>query len=588
MARIARLMGFSRTTEFEEAVLARLTAVTVRTSDLFRDAPALSSGQGSLVFTGGDDDPDTLRTLSRLGYREPAAVTAAVRAWHFGRYPAMRSTAARERLTELTPALLETFARVGNPDQAVRAFDALLKGLPAGVQLLAMLASNRQLLDLLALILGAAPRLAETFARRPHVVDALIDPNPAWEMDRRAFAAGLAATIDQAADFEDALDRARRFAAEQRFLVATRLLMRRLGTEAAGAAFSDLAEVVVEALFARVRDEFARQHGAVPGGRAAIVAFGRLGSREMTMTSDLDLIVVYDHAAGAASSDGRKPLSPMQYYTRLTQRLVAALSAPTAQGAAYAVDLRLRPSGRAGPLATHVEAFARYQAEDAWTWEHMALSRARSIAGDRALRERVAATVAGLIARPRDGQSLARDISDMRERVAEARGDRGPWALKTARGGLIDAEFVAQYVVLAGLERRAGEPTAATLARAVAEGALPSAPGGDLVRAADLQGALLQGLRVADDRPFDPAGAPEGLKAFLAALGDEAAAASLARLGGSPPPGAAREPMSFAALEARLRDVQEAARRAARLVLADRDDMPSRTEAGAGATERPS
>lgn len=579
LARIARLMGEADVDRFETAVRETLEGVARRYSQLFEEAPALSGETGSLVFTGGDDDPDTLETLRRLGFREPERVTAAVRAWHFGRFPATRSTAARERLTELTPALLEAFARGGNPDAGFNAFDALLRALPAGVQLFAILASNRQLLDLLALILGAAPRLAETFARRPHVVDALLDPGFFAEAAQtEPPAARLAAGMAEARDYEDALNRVRLFAAEQRFLVSVRLVSGSLGPAAAGEAFSDLAEAAVAALDAATVAEFRRQHGTVPGGSHAIVAFGRLGSREMTAGSDLDLLVVYDHDPDAAASDGPRPLPPSQYYTRLTQRLVAALSAPTAEGVAYAVDLRLRPSGRAGPLATHIEAFRHYQANEAWAWEHLALARARPICGDAGPAAAARAAIAEALARPREPAALAGDIAAMRDRVDENRGARTIWELKTAPGGLMDCEFAAQFLVLRGLAKAEGEPTAATLWRAAAAGAVERQSGACLAYAAALQGAVLQTLRVADDRPFDPAAAPEGMKQLVvrtAQAGIEEFVRRHAEAGEAFAefivPTAAGNPAAdtlFAAFEAHLEGVQERARAAFRRTVA--------------------
>jgi [glutamine synthetase] adenylyltransferase / [glutamine synthetase]-adenylyl-L-tyrosine phosphorylase len=559
LARIARLMGFSVVARFEEALRRVLSGVAERYSELFEDAPALSGDVGSLVFTGGDDDPDTLKTLAGMGYAEPSTVTSTIRAWHFGRFPATRSTKARERLTEITPALLQALAETGNPDAALRALDSLLKGLPAGVQLFSLLASNPDLLKLLALILGSAPRLAETFARRPHVVDALIDPAFYTETaERGELEERLRLAISEAKSFEDALDRVRRFAGEQRFLIATRLLTRTLAPEEAGFAFSDLAEVVLAALLPLVEEEFARQHGHIAGARSAILAMGRLGSREMTAGSDLDLIVIYDSEEGAGESDGRRPLAPTQYYARLTQRLVAALSAPTAEGVAYPVDLRLRPSGRAGPLATHERTFERYQSEEAWTWEHMALARARCVAGDASLSDEVEAIIERVLAAPRDPRQVGEAVRDMRAKI-QAERSGGRWDLKLARGGLVDVEFAAQFALLTGLPRQAGEPVAETLRRAAEAGAIGREDGEALARAGRLQGAMMQGLRAAEDRPFRPEQASAGLKAFLVQV------AEMAEQGAAPgdedAPGLrkARSIGSFAALETLLADVQEAA-----------------------------
>jgi glutamate-ammonia-ligase adenylyltransferase len=555
-ARIARLMGFREPGEFEAALRSVLDAVARRTSDLFTGAQELSTETGSLVFTGGDDDPETLESLRRLGFKDPQNVTATVRAWHFGRFAAMRSTAARESLTEITPALLSAFARGGNPDAALRAFDSLLKALPAGAQLFALLTNNRHLLDLLATILSAAPRLAQMFTRRPHVVDALIDPaSPNRAMTAHEVSQKLSVRLAETARFEAALDQARLVAAEQRFMISVGLLNGTISPAQAARRFSDLAEAVVGALFDLTLAEFERQHGRLPAGQAALLAFGRLGSREMTAGSDLDLIVIYDHAEDAAMSDGQRPLAPSQYFTRLTQRLVAALSAPTAEGVAYQVDLRLRPSGRAGPLATRLAALAHYQLNEAWTWEHMAMSRGRPIAGGAELIEQVSAVLDRIVAAPRDRETLAGDVADMRARIEREKPAANEFDVKLARGGLVDCEFAAQFLVLAGLGREAGESTAETLRRAVREGHASSAHGEVLAAAVELQGAVLQVLRIAEDKAFDPATGSDALKMLLASFASDEASEGTG------------EVLSFDALRRRLMSAQDQARAALEAVL---------------------
>ena len=542
LSRIARLCGLDVVSQFEEEARSRLNRVASRYAALFEDEPALSADAGNLVFTGDEDDPETLGTLRRMGFCDPEYVTKTIRAWHFGRFPAMRSTTARERLTNITPALLKAFADAGDGDAAVRSFDAILRGLPAGVQLFALLSARRELLDLLAMILGAAPRLAEAFARRPQVVASLIDPafyDPAG--DRETFASRLDESLSQASGLEDVLDRVRLFASEQRFLIAVRLLTGTATPADVGIAFSDLAELVANRLLDHVGAEFSNRHGRIAGGQIGLLAMGRLGSREMTATSDLDLIVIYDHHPDAQASDGEKPLAPSQYYTRLTQRLVAALSAPTAEGIAYPVDLRLRPSGRAGPLATHVQAFERYQVDEAWTWEHLALSRARMIGGDADLCGRVEAIIARVVRAGRDLQVLRTDLLDMRNRVQSERGAADRWSLKTVPGGLIDVEFAAQFAVLAGLERHSGEPTSQTLRRAAADKGLADGDWMILAEASEFQSALMQLTRSASDGPFQHDEAPSGFRDFLSRQ--------------------MKEP-DFSVLSARLSDIQDAAEQA--------------------------
>ncbi|MBV9198595.1 MAG: glutamine-synthetase adenylyltransferase, partial [Alphaproteobacteria bacterium] len=264
--------------------------------------------------------------------------------------------------------------------------------------------------------------------------------------------AGLAAELAQVMtnlrDFEDALDKLRRWAREKRFQVGVQLLRRALDGAHAGAALADIAETAIAALLPRVEADFARRHGRVPGGAFAVIGMGRLGSREMTLASDLDLILIYDAPPGTDSSDGPHPLQVSAYFARLSQRLISAITAATAEGRLYDVDMRLRPSGEAGPIASHFTGFARYQSESAWTWEHMALTRARPVAGDAQLCRRISEVIAAVLCSPRDREKLVIDVADMRRRIADENARPWRWDLRNRQGGLIDLEFIVQFLML--------------------------------------------------------------------------------------------------------------------------------------------
>ncbi|MET0313448.1 MAG: bifunctional [glutamine synthetase] adenylyltransferase/[glutamine synthetase]-adenylyl-L-tyrosine phosphorylase [Hansschlegelia sp.] len=522
--RFAWFAGYPGRDAFTEALTKRQKIVQRHYARLFEDAPPLAATLGSLVFTGEEDDPETLSTIAGLGYAEPASVSSTVRGWHRGRYPSTHGPRARELLTELTPALLDAFARSGRPDAALNGFDKVLERTHAGVALLALIRANPEILTLLAGVLGAAPRLSEMLARRPRVLDALLDPAffghlpTREELDERARRA-----LAEARSYEDALDRARIAAQEMKALIALRVASGVVAAEQAGQAFARTADAMVSALFAHVEEELARAHGRIKGGTAALVALGKLGGEEMTAASDLDLILLYDHPDAAKDSDGARPLSPSQYYARLTQRLVAAISAPTGEGVLYDVDFRLRPSGRAGPLATRLRAFEAYQADEAETWEHMALSRARVIAGPVAFRRQVGRAIGKVLLRPRDAATLAKDVSAMRALLDKEKGAGGPWNLKHAPGGLVDVEFVAQALQLAfAAERPDLLFTAAVpaLDRARDAGVLDVEDWSKLRSGARLQQDLTQVLRLAIDGPFDAREAGEGLKQLLARTGE--------------------------------------------------------------------
>ena len=448
IARIGVFLGYPQADAFVADLLGHLTSVERHYAELFEHAPSLS-GPGNLVFTGVEDDPETLRTLSRLGFNKPPPVAALLRGWHHGRLRATRSQRAREILTELVPELLRTFGATPHPDTALLRFDQFLSRLPAGVQFFSLFHANPGLLELVAEIMAGAPRLAEQLAQHPALLDPVLTEGFfAAPPERSALAADLDQVLAVARDYEDTLDGLRRWTGERRFQVGVQLLRRALDGRQTGEILADIAETALAALLPAVEAEFARRHGRVPGGVLAVIGMGRLGSREMTLASDLDLILIYDLPPGSEMSDGPHPLPIASYYARLSQRLIGAITAPTAEGRLYEVDMRLRPSGASGPIASNLPSFTRYQRESAWTWEHMALTRARPVAGDPALRMRIADAIGSVLASKRDALRLLVDVADMRRRIANENPRPSLWDLKNRRGGLIDLEFIVQYLQL--------------------------------------------------------------------------------------------------------------------------------------------
>jgi glutamate-ammonia-ligase adenylyltransferase len=516
--RIAHMLGYESGDRFAADFRAALHLVEGHYAALFEAAPELSRGVGNLVFTGDVDDPSTLETLHDLGFERPSDICRVIRTWHFGRYRATQSAEARERLTELTPALLEAFGQTRRADEALMRFDEFLSGLPAGIQLFSLLQSNQALLHLLATIMGAAPRLAAIITRRAHVFDGLLDPGLMAELPNKAYLAMRLDAFMQGADLhEERLDRLRIFAAEQKFLIGVRLLTGAIDAVRAGKAFSDLADLTIGAALDAVVSEFAVRHGKVAGGQVAILGMGKLGSRELTAGSDVDLILLYDHDEDADESDGDKGLAPSHYYARLTQRLIAAVSAPTAEGVLYELDLRLRPSGNKGPVATHFDAFRKYQREEAWTWEKMALTRARSVAGDKDLCDRVDAEVAALIEAPHEQAKVFGDAVEMRATIATEKPPRDIWDLKLIPGGQIDLEFIAQCARLTGRIKPDRWPPTSTgdaLARLTDDFCDPQARD-ELVAAYELYLALTQITRLCLTGPLELDDVPPGLADLL-------------------------------------------------------------------------
>ncbi|HEU4985751.1 MAG TPA: bifunctional [glutamine synthetase] adenylyltransferase/[glutamine synthetase]-adenylyl-L-tyrosine phosphorylase [Rhizobiaceae bacterium] len=517
LERIAYMLGFDSAEAFSESFRKSLHLVEKHYAALFETAPELSRGVGNLVFTGDVDDPSTLQTLHELGFTRPSDICRVIRGWHFGRYRVTRSAEARERLTELTPALLEAFGQTRRADEAILRFDEFLAGLPAGIQLFSLLQSKPRLLDLLATIMGAAPRLAAIITHQPHVFDGLLDPALLSELPNKSYLAGRLETfLGGALNYEETLDRLRIFASEQKFLIGMRLLAGSIDADRAGKAFSDLADLTIGAAFEAVEKEFAVRHGRVPGGRSVILGMGKLGSRELTAGSDVDLILLYDHDPEADESDGEKPLAPSHYYARLTQRLISAVSAPTAEGVLYELDLRLRPSGNKGPVATHIESFRKYQRTDAWTWEHMALTRARAVAGEESFRREVEEEVRAVLSLPRDPRKLAKDAVEMRELLEEEKPPRDIWDLKLIPGGLIDLEFIAQVAVLSGkVEGEIGSASTGEVLSRLAPDFADAQVRQELSDAHRLYLVLTQIIRLCLTGPFEPDDVPPGLADLL-------------------------------------------------------------------------
>lgn len=476
LERFARFAGYPTRAAFETALLHHARRVQAHYALLFEAEADLSSEVGDLVFSGTGDDPATLATLEKLGFRDPERAVETVRGWHFGRRPAVRTARAREVLTELVPALMKALGGTAQPDAALDTLDRAFARMPAAIELLTILRSNERLRLLFADLLGTAPRLAETVAFSPHVLDAVIDPafvSPA--LDDAGVAAQYRPLVGRPGDYEDFLDRSRDAARQMRFVTGARLLSGILTPAGAGRAYSAIADTVIASALDTVADAFLAEHGAVPRGRIAILGLGRLGSRQLTADSDLDLVVVYDFDPENRTSTGARPLDAAVAYNRLTQRLVAALTVPTRRGRLYEIDLRLRPGGGQGPVAVQLRGFLAYQREEAELWEHMALTRARIVAGDAGLAEELADAVHATVSGHREPSVVNRAVREMRAVVEREKASSGPLDLKGAPGGLLDLDFLAQALVLGHAHNHAdlmGLDAIAVFARAADHGLL--------------------------------------------------------------------------------------------------------------------
>ncbi len=516
MAVIAAMFGESNLKRFEQQVSDCLRTVERHYAALFEAEPGLSSVDGNLVFTGEDADPETIQTLERMGYERPEDIVSIVRGWHKARVPALRTNQARQLLTELVPFLLDTFSKTQKPDQTVFSFDSFVNGLPAGIQLFAILNTNPELCTLLTRILDAAPRLADIVSRRPHVFDAMLEPGANNNLlESQTLETVMATAMERAAGFEGKLDAARQVAAEVRFQVGTRFFSGFDDWQTSARNFSQLAEVSIGKMLELVRHEFEQVHGRIAGSRICVLAMGRLGSNELTATSDLDLIFLYDAVDRGDESDGKKPLDVTSYYIRLMKRFITAMTAPTAQGVLYPVDFRLRPSGNAGPLATSAQAFFKYQANDAWMWEAQALTRARPVYGDESLCTQVADRISDIL----DGASQRFDtrssIAEMRALIDKEKCTGNIWDLKTVAGGLIDLEFIAQWVAIEFAHHTQQRNSTRQILSSISEAVVSEGQRQELLSAYDLYSEIMQLARICIGQDFERDDIPDGLATML-------------------------------------------------------------------------
>jgi glutamate-ammonia-ligase adenylyltransferase len=522
--RFACFLGYDSRDAFAKDLLGHLNVVQGHYGQLFEGDPTGTVKLPVADYSAGPNDPRLLQHLGTLGFKKPIMVAQTVQQWMLGDYRAFRRESTRNAFVEFVPALIVGLARAEEPDNAVTAFDRFLQALQRGGRLISLLSQNHDVVALVALILGAAPRLGDMLARQPQIMDGLIDPRFFGAMpDRRELSRRLAATLADADSYEEFLDRLRLFGQESLFLIGTRILSGTVSAQQASVAFADVAEGIVHTVHGLVTDRFAVQHGWIKDQETAILAMGRLGSREMTASSDLDLILLYDFDPERPDSDGPRSLHGAHYFARFTQRLISAFTTRTNYGVLYDVDMRLRPSGRAGPVASHIESFAEYQEREAWTWEHMALTRARVISAPSGFRTTIEEIIRGVLTRRRDGGAVANDVAEMRRAIALEKGEAEVWDLKYAAGGMVDIDFIAQYLQLV---HAADKPdildvsTLHVLDNAARLGVLPQSAAEILRPAARLYHDLTQILRLCVSERFKPETSGEGLLRIMARAGD--------------------------------------------------------------------
>ncbi len=533
LERFAVFMGYADATHFATALLFHLERVRARYAEVFEHVPDLPEHAGivsDLDFRGVDEAPAVTQTALRsLGFADIARITRAVRGWQAGHARALRSERARDVMAHILPSVLAALGRQPLPDIAFGRFDAFLARLPAGVQILSLFQRNPELLDRIAAVLGAAPSLSDYLAAHPSALDGLLTPEEATDP-----AHTLRVRLADARLLEDVIAIIRGSVREEEFAIAVATLEGRIDADAAGIHRAALADAALDALLDPVLADFATRFGRVQGGAIAVVALGKAGGCEMMSGSDLDLMLVYDHpeavtqshASRRALDRGARMLPASQWFVRAAHAYVAAVTAPGVDGQLYAVDMRLRPSGNKGPVAVSLGAFLSYHATDAWTWERMALTRARVVAGPAALRGRVEAAIHTAIVSPGEPDRIRADASAMRARMLRDLPPDGPWDVKLRAGGQVEVEFIAQVLQLIHARHDPGlcsPTTRIALARLHAAGHLPQADADLLIRADHLWRTIQGMLRITIGRGA-PAELPEATARPLLRAAAEAGA----------------------------------------------------------------
>jgi [glutamine synthetase] adenylyltransferase / [glutamine synthetase]-adenylyl-L-tyrosine phosphorylase len=526
---VARLDGLAD----GAALVAELTELTARTGRIYEELIGQSDLAPIPVAMPVSAMPVSAltRQLGQWGFPEPDTLAERIETWRDGRHAAIRSPQAVEAWDRLAPALLEAIAKSDDPMRAITRWERIIENVPSAITTFRLLGARHDLIERLVAALTLAPVLSDELARKPELLDTLIDKNA---LDLPGDVATIMARMQGAAvreDYEALLDAIRIVTGEIRFALGIQLIEGLADPLDIARALSRTAEAALQLAAKATVEEFAAKHGRIAGSELLILGLGRLGGGALTHASDLDIVYLFT-GDFAAMSDGARPLGGTIYYNRLASRVSAALSVPTAQGALYEVDTRLRPQGNQGPLAVSCEAFGKYQREAAWTWEHMALARARVLYGSAPARAELEALLGDVLHAPRDRTALREAVLGMRAEMAKHKPQNGPVDAKLARGGLVDIEFLVHYLQLRG-EAADGRPLAEAAAQALSpdlEQALAGLAAAGLV-AADLarphalmSRMLVAGRLLAPDGREPP---PSGARALARACGYDSYAALL-------------------------------------------------------------
>lgn len=510
LLKLAQFSGFADYATFQAELLEKLKFVHNNFSTSFCGQGSLGNEDGTLSFTGVENNPETVETIRKMGFKTPDTISEVIQSWHRGARRATRTKRARELITELTPALLKALAATTHPDQAFHNFDVFLSKLPAGIQIFSLFQANPHLLHHIAIIMGSAPAMAESLGKNVNLLDTILTADFFSEFPgKQELFTELSNMLLLTRDFEDEMDAVRRFKSEKQFQAGVQLLHHKVRAHEARHYLSDVAEVCIEAMMHRVEMDFINRNPELKAGELTIVVMGRLGARDLTFGSDIDMIFLFDDSQHEWSLE----------YNKLSKRFITSLTALTSQGRLYDADTRLRPSGKDGAIAVSAVAFDNYFTSSAWTFEFMALTRARVLAGKESLQAQVRQIITTQLTRKRDKEKLVADILDLRTRVDKEFGTTNTWNLKYVRGGLMDIDFLSQYFILLHAHEYTDiiHPSARDVFGAMQKhNLLPEAEAKILIDAHSFLNSLFTMLRLCGGSALDEQSTVPGVKAMIA------------------------------------------------------------------------
>lgn len=520
MRRLSLFLGFADEEAFSTQIYSTLRMVHRYYNAAFKNSSPLGEDEGRLVFTGVESDAETLKTLTQMGYKDTEKVSAVIRDWHKGYRRATRTKRSRELLTELMPHLLKALSKTASPDGAFHRFDEFMERLPAGVQIFSLFSMNPHLLTLVADIMGSAPQLGETLSHSPHLLYSVLTTDFFGTLPTRlALETELSALLIQARDTQESLAMLHTFKSEKQFQAGVQLLRRAITPQEAGVFLSMLTDLVIASVTTMTCREFTQLHGVIPQGHLGILAIGKLGGQDLMFGSDCDLMFLYEATSDAVESvGGEKPLGAMVYYGRLTQRVIGMLTAQGREGRLCEVDTRMRPFGNKGPLATSLASFDKYYDESAWVFEKLALTRGRVVWAEGDFSDRITASVRRHLTSPMEKNKLSEGLHYIRGKIAETYNGKNIWDIKHAAGGLLDCDFLVQYLTLMhGQKIRYLLPAAPAqvMAEIAACGVVDSKHLNQLIQARTMLTTLLYYLRLCAGENADIRKAPTGLRRLL-------------------------------------------------------------------------